>query len=564
MLVKLTIILLSTISIDGIQIKETENVDILFDQKIKRILNVSVDPCDNFYDFACGNWNNLYPIPPYDSEFSPQNIVEETLNNQILHLIENEVEDQRIKDLYKTCMDQEYLREDSDRLLIQIFNELGGFPALENKWNSSKFDLAKVLGKVMQYNPDILIKIDLLPMENDSLHLLKPESGLSSEEYYSNIGDNKEVFEAYKSYLVELIILLGGDQDRVEDAVEKIINFEIELLGVFDEDFILFTAEEYREWESSDNEMKVTFSKILQLLLSDICSQYQNIFYSESIFTNLTTLLSETEPDIIANYILIQFVLRNVDYLDKRYKQATLRFKRVLYGVEEWIPRQSHCIKITRESMYFKIYAKYLETYFKDGILDDIRKIGNELQQSYLDFLGEILKPKKAVDIMKDRFDKIHWNIGYPSEIDLNEVAENSHKELEIIPDYFLATMLNVAKSLTKDKFNVHGQLMKNSLWFFESELHFSINTYYDGNNVIVPAEFLLNPYYVKEFEVFNLATIGAILGHELAHSITEFLQPYDESKKCIVEHYNGFTFRDIGDAVDGDKSFSIYIFITI
>jgi predicted metalloendopeptidase len=187
--------------------------------------------------------------------------------------------------------------------------------------------------------------------------------------------------------------------------------------------------------------------------------------------------------------------------------------------------------------------------------------MGKEIKQSLLEQLSEILKPKKAVDIMTDRLDKIHWNIGYPSEIDLNEVAENSQKELEIIPDYFLATMLNVAKSLTKDKFNVHGQLMKNSLWFIESELHFSINTYYDGNNIIVPAEFLLNPYYVKEFGVFNLATIGAILGHELAHSITEFLQPYDESKKCIVEHYNGFIFRDIGEAVNGDKSFSMHFY---
>ena len=38
--------------------------------KMLENINLAVDPCENFYDFACGGWMNKTVIPEYKSQFN--------------------------------------------------------------------------------------------------------------------------------------------------------------------------------------------------------------------------------------------------------------------------------------------------------------------------------------------------------------------------------------------------------------------------------------------------------------------------------------------------------------
>ncbi len=50
---------------------------------ILRNLNLSVDPCTDFYEFSCGGWIKDHPVPPTQSHKNQFQVVEDRLQLQI-------------------------------------------------------------------------------------------------------------------------------------------------------------------------------------------------------------------------------------------------------------------------------------------------------------------------------------------------------------------------------------------------------------------------------------------------------------------------------------------------
>ncbi len=85
----------------------------------KGVMDATADPCADFYQYACGNWKKLHPIPS-DSPYSDQFYNLEQYNRQVLRAILEKaaVDDpsrdataRKIGDYYASCMDEEAVHE---------------------------------------------------------------------------------------------------------------------------------------------------------------------------------------------------------------------------------------------------------------------------------------------------------------------------------------------------------------------------------------------------------------------------------------------------------------------
>jgi len=74
-------------------------------------MNGSVDPCEDFYNFACGGWINKHPIPQSQSFWDQLSLLREKLLQNLRILLEEPDKETDLKPvklaraLYKTCMD---------------------------------------------------------------------------------------------------------------------------------------------------------------------------------------------------------------------------------------------------------------------------------------------------------------------------------------------------------------------------------------------------------------------------------------------------------------------------
>lgn len=515
---------------------------------IKQYMDSSVDPCDDFYQYACKNWNKLNPIPKDKAAYDTFEMLREILDIELNSLLsDNKVSDivsdsnavmdtteipssesvdspnsievnvikrseivekidtiicaeQKAKFLYKSCMNSEILEKRKLEPLYELLESLGGWPVLDgDKWNASKFNWLELAAKLRLYNNDVFIMQwvgpDIKNSDENIIQFDQNSLGLPTRDYFIKSA-NSLYLDAYREFAKQVIRLCGASENESAQAAADIVKFEIELAKIMasPQDRVNVT-QLYRRMTVGtlyDYVPDIDWQRYLEIILEQKIERNEVIvMFALNYMQDLVLLLDNTEPRTIANYMLWKFVRHRINSLDDRFQDAKQQFYNILIGRKKSPPRWKTCVNQVNSNMGMAVGAMFVREYFDDKSKQDTLAMTHELQDTFREILNETYwLDEETKALAESKVNRMSLKIGYPDYILSAEKLDEKYADLEIHADKYFENILNVLRHLTRSEMNKLREKVNRTTWNTAPAV---VNAYYsrNKNQIIFPAAIL-------------------------------------------------------------------------
>ncbi|CAH1984055.1 unnamed protein product [Acanthoscelides obtectus] len=138
-------------------------------------MDQAIDPCTDFFQYACGTWNRMHVIPEDKSSISTFEVMADQLQVVLKGLLEDPINlrdndaTRKAKLFYNSCTNLSDIRKVGDKPIRQIIAQLGGWPVLNSNWTAPSFSVETLLGIIRSnYNEGYVIEQWVGPDDKNS------------------------------------------------------------------------------------------------------------------------------------------------------------------------------------------------------------------------------------------------------------------------------------------------------------------------------------------------------------------------------------------------------------
>ena len=477
-------------------------------------MDLSVNPGDNFFDYATLGWRRDNPIPSDYTRYGAFEILHDTNLERVREIAETD--SGKIGALYEIAMNADKLNADKTTPVAPYLAQVDEIKSVS--------ELPAYLGKMHRFSSAFWGDGVALDEKNSEFYLYNIGQGgigLSRDYYFDTDEKSVEIRKKYREFITRQTKNFGMHIDA-----DKIYALEERMAKSF------YPKEKLRDPNANYHKMSLAdvrknfpgfdWDAYLVARGADAATEI-NINQPEAIAESIA-IMNDTDLELIKDYLRYR-IISSADTLldDDTYEISFDFYNRTMAGQPEQKPRWKRAVSLLDGALGEEIGRLYVEKYFSPDAKERMQQLVKNLQRALgmrienLEWMSDETKSRAL-----KKLNTFHAKIGYPDKwrdytklnIDKNEsLWENMVRVAEFEDEFWLKKI---------------GQQKDPTIWYMNAH---EVNAYYDPstNEVCFPAGILQYPFFdMNADDAFNYGAIGSVIGHEMTHGFDDSGRQFD------------------------------------
>ncbi|XP_015745061.1 neprilysin [Python bivittatus] len=559
-------------------------------------MDTTVEPCKNFYQYACGGWLKKHIIPETSSRYSNFDILRDELEVVLKDVLEkkdsNDIEAvTKAKTLYRSCINEAAIDRKAGKPLINLMTNFSEWPIATDNWDhdygltwSAETSIAKLIS---QLGRKIIINMFVGTDDKNSsqhvIHIDQPGLGLPSRDYYECTGMYEEACSAYVNFMISVAKLIRQERKlpindtQISMEAKRIMSLEKEIANATtkaddrNDPLLLYhkmkLSDVQKNFSLEISNQPFDWLKFINNIMSTVQINVQNtediIVYAPEYLTKLNSILYKYSPREIQNYLSWRYIMDMVSSLSRDYKDTRNNFRKVLYGTTSDAASWRRCANYVNSVMWNAVGRLYVAEAFAGESKHVVQEMITQIREVFIKTLEELswmdAETKKKAE---QKATAIRERIGYPDEImtDPNKLNQE-YKDLNYSEEEYFENMIKNLKFGQKEGLKKLREKVNKEEWISGAAV---VNAFYSAsrNQIVFPAGILQPPFFsASQPKSLNYGGIGMVIGHEITHGFDdngrnfnadgdlvdwwtqESAKNFKSQSQCMVYQYGNFTW---------------------